>query len=159
MLTFRDITLEDRPWICRALRQSDFPGCEYSFANNLAWCRAASSRIAQAGGFYLICAFDTPDGAPHFSFPAGAGDYVSVFRELAAFAASMGQPLVITGVTTEMRPVLEQLFPEAFSWENDWTARIICMTQQRLQRFPEKNITKSATTLPSSRSMHRSFPR
>ena len=48
MLTFRDITLEDRPWICRALRQSDFPGCEYSFANNLAWCRAAGSRIARA---------------------------------------------------------------------------------------------------------------
>lgn len=119
MLTFRDITLEDRPWICRALRQSDFPGCEYSFANNLAWCRAASSRIAQAGGFYLICAFDTPDGTPHFSFPAGTGDYASVFREMAAFAASMGKPLVITGVTTEMRPVLEQLFPETFSWEND----------------------------------------
>ena len=37
MLNFRQITLADRPWIQTALRQSDFMGCEYSFANNLAW--------------------------------------------------------------------------------------------------------------------------
>ena len=74
MLNFRKITLEDRPWIQAALKQSDFMGCEYSFANNLAWCRAADSRICRYGSFYLICAFDTPDGTPHFSFPSGSGD-------------------------------------------------------------------------------------
>lgn len=71
MLNFRQITLADRPWIQTALRQSDFMGCEYSFANNLAWCRGADSRICAFEGFYLICAFDTPDGTPHFRSPAG----------------------------------------------------------------------------------------
>ena len=54
MLNFRQITLADRPWIQTALRQSDFMGCEYRFANNLAWCRGADSRICALEGFYLI---------------------------------------------------------------------------------------------------------
>ena len=33
MLEFRPIRLEDQAWIQQALRQSDFQGCEYSFAN------------------------------------------------------------------------------------------------------------------------------
>ena len=35
MLNFRKITLADRPWIQEALKQSDFMGCEYSFALSL----------------------------------------------------------------------------------------------------------------------------
>ena len=73
MLNFRKITLADRPWIQEALKQSDFMGCEYSFANNLAWCRAADSQICQYENFYLTCSFDTEDGAPHFSYPCGCG--------------------------------------------------------------------------------------
>ena len=46
MLNFRKITLADRSWIQEALKQSDFMGCEYSFANNLAWCRAQTPRSA-----------------------------------------------------------------------------------------------------------------
>ena len=83
MLNFRQITLADRPWIQTALRQSDFMGCEYSFANNLAWCRGADSRICAFEGFYLICAFDTPDGTPHFSFPSGTGDLKQVIAAMA----------------------------------------------------------------------------
>jgi len=71
MLNFRKITLADRPWIQEALKQSDFMGCEYSFANNLAWCRAADSQICQYENFYLTCSFDTEDGAP-FPIPAAA---------------------------------------------------------------------------------------
>lgn len=74
MLNFRKITLADRSWIQEALKQSDFMGCEYSFANNLAWCRAADSQICQYENFYLTCSFDTEDGAPHFSYPCGSGD-------------------------------------------------------------------------------------
>lgn len=119
MLNFRKITLEDRPWIQAALKQSDFMGCEYSFANNLAWCRAADSRICRYESFYLICAFDTPDGAPHFSFPSGSGDLRQVIREMAAFAAERQKPLCITGLTSQSMPQLQAAFPDAFTLEND----------------------------------------
>lgn len=119
MLTFRKITLEDRPWIQKALAASGFMGCEYSFANNLAWCRAADSQISRLDGFYLICAFDTPDGVPHFSFPAGSGDYGVVLREMATFAAAQQTPLVITGLTPdETLPIVQQHFPGRFTYEN-----------------------------------------
>ena len=119
MLKFREITLEDRPWIQQALHVSDFMGCEYSFANNLAWRRAANSMISQYESFYLICAFETQDGAPHFFFPAGTGSYHAVFQEMAAYAAAVHQPLVIMGLTERTLPVLEQLFPGMFVLEND----------------------------------------
>ena len=119
MLNFRQITLADRPWIQTALRQSDFMGCEYSFANNLAWCRGADSRICAFEGFYLICAFDTPDGTPHFSFPSGTGDLKQVIAAMAAYAAAMQKPLVITGLTQQSLPLLQAVFPEQFTLEND----------------------------------------
>lgn len=45
MLSFHELTLADRPWVQHALEQSQFMGCEYSFANNLAWRRAADSAL------------------------------------------------------------------------------------------------------------------
>lgn len=116
MLSFREITLDDRDWIQAALKRSDFMGCEYSFANNLAWRRAAGSRIARLEQFYLVCAFDTEDGVPHFTFPAGSGDYGHVISAMAEFAAKQKTPLVITGLTNQTLPLLEQLVPaESFT--------------------------------------------
>ena len=101
MLNFRKITLADRPWIQEALKQSDFMGCEYSFANNLAWCRAADSQICQYENFYLTCSFDTEDGAPHFSYPCGSGDLRKAILAMADFAAVVsgaGLPLELPGI-------------------------------------------------------------
>ena len=52
MLEFRTISLSDRKRITKALRASDFRGCEYSFANNMAWQRLADSKIAFYKDFY-----------------------------------------------------------------------------------------------------------
>lgn len=107
MLSFHELTLADRPWVQHALEQSQFMGCEYSFANNLAWRRAADSRIARLDDFYLICAFDTEDGAPHFTFPAGSGDLARAVRAMAEVAAALHQPLVIGGLTAQTLSRLE----------------------------------------------------
>ena len=47
MLSFRNIQLSDRDWITELLKKSDFRGCEYSFANNIAWYRLGDSRISR----------------------------------------------------------------------------------------------------------------
>ena len=118
MLSFHELTLADRPWVQHALEQSQFMGCEYSFANNLAWRRAADSRIARLDDFYLICAFDTEDGAPHFTFPAGSGDLARAVRAMAEVAVALHQPLVIGGLTAQTLPRLEACFPGCFTLEN-----------------------------------------
>lgn len=113
MLTFRTITLADQMWITRALRQSDFSGCEYCFANNLAWYRASDSRIAQFQDFYIIAAFDTEDGIPNVTFPSGQGDWDALFAELQETFCQDGKPLRFCGVTAETAAFLQERFPDA----------------------------------------------
>ncbi len=119
MLEFRDITINDKERITSALRQSDFMGCEYSFANNMAWKRLAGSKIAFFRNFYICCAFETYDDIPHFIFPAGSGDYSEVINIMRSFSDSLGKPLVLTGVTNKTLSVLNELFPDQFTAEHD----------------------------------------
>ena len=116
MLEFRDIDISDKSWIEELLRISDFMGCEYSFANNMAWKRLAGSKIARYKNFYITCAFDTDDGIPVFTFPSGEGDYKELICELRAFADSIGKPLRICGVTHKQLEMLTELFSGEFDY-------------------------------------------
>lgn len=115
MLEFRDIDISDRERINSALRKSDFRGCEYSFANNLAWKRLAESKISFYRDFYISCAFGSDDGIPSFTFPAGEGNYIDVIGEMKKYAESLNKPLRITGVTDNLLEMLKELFPDGFS--------------------------------------------
>ncbi len=115
MLEFREITLDDRSWITECLRQSDYRGCEYSFANNMAWRRLNGSKIARYKDFYLCCAFDTEDGVPSFIYPAGTGDHREVLSEMHRFSESLGKPLRIWNVSPERLAWMTEMFGECFS--------------------------------------------
>lgn len=117
MLEFRALQLSDREWVQNALRQSEFMGCEYSFANNLAWRRAADTKCARFGGFYICASFGTDDGVPVFYYPAGSGDIKAVIDAMAETAAASGKPFVLMGVTEKNMPVLRDVYGEAFSAE------------------------------------------
>lgn len=119
MLEFRDISLGDRERVNKALKKSGFMGCEYSFANNLAWCRLADSKICFYKDFYIICAFGSPDGIPVFTFPSGDGNYSELFGELKKFTENMGYPLKMSGVTEKSLAFIEDIFPNRFSAEHD----------------------------------------
>lgn len=119
MLEFRDITLNDKDRITLALRSSDFMGCEYSFANNMAWKRLAGSKISFYKNFYICCAFETENDAPHFIFPAGQGDHREVINEMKRFSDAMCKPLIICGVTEKNLSVLNEIFPDQFTAEYD----------------------------------------
>ncbi|HRR77051.1 MAG TPA: phosphatidylglycerol lysyltransferase domain-containing protein [Ruminococcus sp.] len=119
MLEFREISVSDRQRVCSALKYSDFMGCEYSFANNMAWRRLADSKITFYKDFYICCAFDTEDGYPHFILPAGQGDYKDLFRELMRYTDAAGAPLILTGITDSSLKMLSDLFPDRFTYELD----------------------------------------
>lgn len=119
MLEFKDISIRDRDRINTALRKSDFMGCEYSFANNLAWCRLADSKICFYKDFYIICAFGNDDDIPVFTFPSGEGNYTELFGELKKFSENMNYPLKISGVTEKSLEILVNLFPDSFTAEYD----------------------------------------
>lgn len=115
MLQFRVLRLSDRDWVQKALKASDFRGCEYSFANNLAWRRAGNSQAARYEDFYISVSLDTEDGVPSFAFPAGRGDYRLVLREMAETAIHWGKPLRIYGVTEPGLKLLSEIAPEGFT--------------------------------------------
>lgn len=119
MLELRDIDISDKDRAEKALRQSDFMGCEYSFANNMAWKRLSDSKITFYKDFYIICAFSRENGSPVFTFPAGCGDYREVLGEMKKYSENLGFPLVISGVTDRFLPAFDELFPEQFTAEAD----------------------------------------
>lgn len=108
MLEFKVIELSDKPWIDSLLKISDFRGCEYCFANNMAWRRMHDTRITRFKDFYISCSFD---GGIYFTFPAGGGDYAEVLGEMKRFAEANGSPLVIDSVTPDLFPVFKEKFP------------------------------------------------
>lgn len=119
MLEFRDIDISDKERINCALRKSDFMGCEYSFANNLAWKRLGGSKISFYKDFYICCSFQTSDDVPNFIIPSGDGSYKDVIEEMKSFSDAYGKPLRITGVTQKSIPLFEELFKDQYIIEFD----------------------------------------
>ena len=119
MLEFRIIDISDRDRINAALAKSDFMGCEYSFANNLAWRRLSESKIAFYKDFYICGSFGDGSSAPCFILPAGEGDYREVITEMRRYSEARGFPLVMFGFTDKTLPLLEELFPGEYTAELD----------------------------------------
>lgn len=99
MLEFRNIDIKDKQWINELLKKSDFMGCEYSFANNMAWRRLSNTQICRYKDFYICCAEE--GNGIRFTFPAGSGDYREVIEKMGEYAEANNSEFVITGVTNE----------------------------------------------------------
>lgn len=117
MLEFRTLQLSDREWVQKALDRSGFWGCEYSFANNLAWRRNADTRVSEFGDLYICASFDTEDGVPLFYYPAGEGDIRAAVGEMAKVAAHRNSPLRIAGVTENLLSGLREIYSDNFEAE------------------------------------------
>lgn len=116
MFEFKKIELKDKDRINDRLRVSNFMGCEYSFANNMAWQRLNDTLICLYDDFYISCSFDI--GQPYIAFPAGmktddnAGKekYVKLFNELKNYFEKQGKRLVISSVTDDNLQWLKEYY-------------------------------------------------
>ncbi len=118
MLNFREIQLSDKIWIDECLKISDFRGCEYSFANNLAWRRLSDTVICHHNGFYISCSFDD-NRKPVFTFPAGAKcddngieKYKLLFEQLKEYAKSIHSELKISSVNSEHLRWMQEFYKD-----------------------------------------------
>lgn len=119
MLEFRDIAITDKERITSALDISQFMGCEYSFANNMAWKRLGDSQIAFYKDFYICCSFRSEDGIPRFFLPSGDGSYKDVIAAMNEYAYSLGKPLRVAGITEPSLKMLNELFHDEFTVDTD----------------------------------------
>lgn len=117
MLEFRDLDISDKEKVTQLLKISDFMGCEYSFANNLAWRRLNDTKICFYKNFYICCAFK--DNDPIFTFPAGSGDYREIFEEMKVFSAKYDAALTVSSVSEKNLEMLTEIFPDQFESSAD----------------------------------------
>lgn len=99
MFNFREIELSDKVWIDELLSKSDFMGCEYSFANNVAWRRLNDSVISRYNDFYLISTSD--DDNIYLTYPAGEGDILDFIVLFNNFCKNNGKKFVLSSVSSE----------------------------------------------------------
>ena len=116
MLEFRTVEITDLERAKRLLSYSDYRGCEYSYANNLAWAKHYKSKVAFFEEFYISCS--EHDGL-YFTFPAGSGDLKKVIEEMRSYAESKGQPLVIGSVDDERCERLREIYHDGFDIVQD----------------------------------------
>lgn len=121
MLDFKIIEISDKPWIDKLLKLSDFRGCEYCFANNLAWRRLSDTQITRYKDFYISC---SRKNGIEFTFPAGQGDYKDVFQAMEEYANEHNVPLTVNSVLPSQIEMLHEIFPNrhftAISYEDGW---------------------------------------
>lgn len=110
MLEFRQIELSDKEWIDKTLKESDFRGCEYSFANNLAWCRLNNTKISSYKDFYLSASLDGEFF--NLTFPAGKGDHKDLFDKMLKYALGLGKRLKLNSVNSDMLKILTSIYDE-----------------------------------------------
>lgn len=122
MFNFREIQLSDRDWINSCLKVSDFRGCEYSFANNLAWRRLSNTLIDSYKDFYISCSFDGKQ--PVITFPTGVKcddsgieKYLDLFYDLKRFSGAQGYPLKISSVNAQNLKWMQEYYKDTISVE------------------------------------------
>lgn len=122
MFDFRKIQLSDKEAVNEKLAVSDFRGCEYSFANNMAWQRLNDTLVCFYKDFYICCSFE--DGQPYITFPAGVKSddsgkekYIQLFSELKKCMEQQGRPLIVSSVNTENLEWIKEYYGDKITWE------------------------------------------
>ena len=116
MFEFRKIDISDQIWVKELLAKSDFRGCEYNFANNLAWHRLYQTQICRYNNFYIS---SSEKYGLAFTFPAGEGDYRELFIKLRKYAEERNSPLRISSVLPENLRLFEEYFSDEFTVSSD----------------------------------------
>ena len=108
-MQFKKITLDDKLWIKKYLKESGYKGCEFSFSTMMMWKDVYHTEVADYKG--TLC-FRSGKGS--YSFPAGAGDKKAAIEAMMKVAGKEGQAFVLRGFDQEGVQWLEEQFPDRF---------------------------------------------
>lgn len=137
MFDFRKIELSDAAWIRPILAMSDFRGCEYNFANNLAWHRYYETVICRYKDFYIS---SSQKYGLCFTFPAGKGDYRELFVNLRKYAEERNEPLRISSVLPENVSLFEDFFPGEYTVSADEDGFDYIYTAEKMRTLAGKKL-------------------
>lgn len=109
MLKFKNVTLEDKDWATRCMRQMNSRGSDYTFSNLFNWAEVHSFKIAQMDNMLLI-----RSGAESFNYmyPVGKGDAIAAIKAMEQDAREHGMRFVMYGIPKEGVDVVEAALPD-----------------------------------------------
>lgn len=120
MLTFKEITLEDRDWINELLKTCHYMSCEYCFGNHFIWKNAYNEQVARINDYYVVALTDDEgERGTSFLFPAGNGPIQPVIEELLDYCEKSRIPFRLHSMPEERIPEMEELFPGLFRFDMD----------------------------------------
>lgn len=117
MITFRDITPEDKEIISSFTLNSPRRNCDLSFSNLCSWRFLYDTQFAVSNGFLLIKFW--ADNELVYMMPIGNGDLQASIQLLIEDAHHEKQPLCLLGICNDMCVELEHLMPGQFQFTAD----------------------------------------
>ncbi|MEG1458131.1 MAG: phosphatidylglycerol lysyltransferase domain-containing protein [Acetivibrio sp.] len=122
MIEFKRPTLEDKTWMEKKIKESDFRGCEYSFGNLYIWRTPSNVKVALVKD--LLCFIsDSKEKEIVYNYPTGQGNEKEVIELLIEDARKKGFQPSFRGILEEQKEKMEEMFPEKFSFstnEGEW---------------------------------------
>lgn len=123
MLDFKELTLEDRPWVDKILKSENSRSADFNFGNMYMWIKKYPQRVARFEDRLLI---HNCGAVPCFSFPVGSGEVRGALDAIMEYAADFGECFCLLGLTEEQRTIVEAEFSGKFEFnENRYFADYI----------------------------------
>lgn len=113
-MNFKPISLEDKAWINKYLKESGYRGCEFSFSTMMMWKDVYFTEVADFQGTLCYRCHLANERRYVYAFPAGNGDKKAAIEALISLAKEQGQPFVMRGFEKEWVQWLEEQFPGKF---------------------------------------------
>ena len=117
MLTFKDITPDDKDVIQSFTLISKRMNCDLSFANLCSWSFLYHTQYAVMDGYLLLRFY--ADGELSYMMPFGTGDVKPVLEVLISDAEAQGSRFRMLGVCTPMKAKIEAAMPGCFTFSED----------------------------------------
>lgn len=117
MITFKDITIQDKDTITQYTMNSCRRNCDLSFSNLCSWRFLYNTQFAIVDGFLVFKFWAAGELA--YMMPVGEGDLKKVLGELIEDARKEGGPFCMLGVCSCMREDLEAIMPGQFTFTAD----------------------------------------
>lgn len=138
MITFHDITLDDREWMEPKFREDARQNCENSFANNFMWRQVYHVKVADVENCAVI-EFEA-GGERCFSYPIGNGRKEKAIQLLMQYCQQEQITLHMSPLSEKDRAELITWFPGKFLLQADRDSFDYIYTVEKLTKLSGKKL-------------------
>ena len=122
-MRFKAITLEDKAWVQKYLKEARYRGCEFSFSTMMMWREHYHTEVAEYADTLCYRQHSGKGKRYVYAFPAGNGDKKAAIQKIMEMSKEQGQEFVIRGFEKGWAAWLEEQFPGQFdiqTYRDEW---------------------------------------